>query len=81
MNMPGTKFGYCISSFFKVLLYDGSKYLVFWHAQYIKIEDVGSPIIIMFTNVIIPGVVWVGLLVLGPYDFLVEILHKKLTSK
>ena len=77
MNMPSTSGAYIISSLFKLFLYKGTGALVFWHAQYVKIDDVGSPIAIMFTNVTFPGIVFAGFLVLGPYDFLVELVHKK----
>ena len=37
----------------------------------IKLSDVGSPILIMFTNVIIPCILAAGFLILGLYDMLV----------
>jgi hypothetical protein len=77
-NMPfGSAFKYFMLSLLKLTLYKGMLVLVYWHVDYVKIDDVGSPIAIMFTNVTIPGIVFAGFLVLGPYDFLVASCHKK----
>ena len=46
----------------------------------IKLSDVGSPIIVMFTNVIIPSIFAAGFLVLGLYDMLVQYFYAKLTG-
>lgn len=46
-------------------------------AAFLKVEMVGSPIVIMFTNIFIPGMIGCGLAVLGPYDFLVHYFYSK----
>jgi hypothetical protein len=41
-------------------------------AMTIKVTHVGSPIIIMFTNIIIPGIVASMALIAGPYDKIID---------
>lgn len=42
---------------------------------FIKLEMVGSPIIIMFTNIIIPAIVGSLFLIAGPYDLIIQKLE------
>ena len=78
--MPKTWGAYITSSLLKLLLYKGTGELLYIHVtmKWLKIDDVGSPIIIMFTNVIIPAIIFAVFLILGPYDNLIEKVHKKL---
>lgn len=44
-------------------------------AAFLRVDMVQSPVFIMFSNVFIPGTIMSGLLVLGPYDLLVNKIY------
>jgi len=47
---------------------------------FVSIDMVGSPIIIMFTNIVIPAIVMGIFLIAGPYDIIVDKLMTKFKS-
>lgn len=46
-------------------------------AALLRLDMVPSAIVIMFTNVFIPGTIACGMVVLGPYDLLVDKIYQR----
>ena len=77
-EMPKETGSFVKVALFKVLVMGVMAAVLLVPASLLDLETVGSPIAIMFINIVIPGTISAILLTLGPYDSLVAKFHARL---